>query len=139
MRRSKEFPQPERWWTHRVSYGETDAMGVVYYGNYLHWFERARSEFMRDIGMSYAEVEARGLYLPVSEAYCRYRAPARYEQIVAVRAGIGHWGRASLTFCYEVFNQSDHDRFMTEGWTKHACVDAHGKMVSVPSWLKELF
>ncbi len=135
----KAFPQPEKWWTHRVSYGETDAMGVVYYGNYLHWFERARSEFLRAFGMSYAEVEARGLFLPVSEAYCRYRAPARYEQVVAVRAGIGNWGRASLTFFYEVFNQSEKERFMTEGWTKHACVDPNGKMIAVPSWLKSLF
>jgi hypothetical protein len=59
------------WFSHRVSYGETDSMGVLYYAEYLHIFERARNQFIRDRGLSYAMVEERGLFLPVREARCR--------------------------------------------------------------------
>lgn len=71
-----DFPTPETWFPHRVSYGETDCMGVLYYAEYLHIFERARSAFIRERGMSYADVEKRGIILPVREAQCRYRSPA---------------------------------------------------------------
>ncbi len=129
------FPVPEVWWTHRVSYGETDAMGVVYYANYLHWFEQARSHFIRELGMSYAEIEERGILLPVREAFCRYRAPARFENIVNVRTGIRTMSRASLTFIYEVYNASANNRFMTSGYTQHPCMGFNGRPVPVPDWL----
>ena len=99
-----DFPSPESWYPHHVSYGETDAMGVLYYGEYLHLFERARSLFIRERGMSYAEVEHRGILLPVREAHCRYRVPARYDDLLHIRVGISEWGRASMTFTYEVHN-----------------------------------
>ncbi len=139
MRRQLDFPTPETRWLHRVSYGETDAMGVVYYANYLHWFEQARSHFIREQGMSYAEIEKRGLRLPVREAYCRYRAPATFDQEVEVRTGISSWGKASLTFIYEVTNLSQGKTLMTTGHTQHACVDPSGKMIPVPGWLTDLF
>ncbi len=81
------FPEPSCWLTHRVSYGETDAMGVVYYANYLHLFERGRSELIRGLGFSYATVEERGIYLPVREAIGRIKytpedaMAARYEEV----------------------------------------------------------
>ena len=133
------FPTPETRWRHRVSYGETDAMGVVYYANYLHWFEQARSHFIREQGMSYAEIEKRGLLLPVREAYCRYRAPATFDQEIEVRTGISAWGKASLTFVYEVINLLKEQAMMTTGHTQHACVDPSGKMIPVPGWLTDLF
>jgi acyl-CoA thioester hydrolase len=135
---SPPFPQPDSWWPHRVSYGETDAMSIVYYGNYLHWFEQARSHFVRERGMSYAEIERRGVLLPVREAHCRYLASAAYEEEVLVRTGIGKWGRASLTFDYEVYNLSRDRQLMTRGFTQHACLSPQGKLVPVPDWLKTL-
>jgi len=132
------FPRPEIWWTHRVSFGETDAMGVVYYGNYMHWFEQARSHFLRELGMSYSEIEARGIILPVREAFCRYRSPAKFEDIIQVRTGIGTWSRASVTFFYEIYNQTNKNRFMTTGYTQHACMGPQEKPTSVPDWLKNL-
>ena len=132
------FPHPENTWTHRVSYGETDAMGVVYYANYLHWFEQARSFFIRELGMSYKDIEARGVTLPVREARCRYRSPAGYEDKIAVRTGINEWRRASLTFVYAIYNLSREQVLMATGSTQHACTNSAGRPVPVPEWLQTL-
>jgi acyl-CoA thioester hydrolase len=132
------FPTPETLLAHRISYGETDTMGVLYYAEYLHLFERGRSEFIRDRGMSYATVEERGIMLPVREAQCRYRAPARYDDLVFVRVGIAEWGKASITFTYEILNESK-DKVLATGMTQHACVNNTGRPVAVPDWLKSLF
>jgi acyl-CoA thioester hydrolase len=134
--RYTSFPQPETWWPHQVSYGETDSMGVVYYGNYLHWFEQARCHYLRELELSYKEIEKKGLYLMVREAFCHYLAPARFEEQISVRTGIGHWGRASLTFYYEIYNLTRDKTFMTSGYTLHACVRSNGSLGPVPSWLK---
>ena len=83
-----DFPSPAIWFTHRISYGETDTMGVLYYAEYLHIFERARSEFIRACGMSYRDVEEKDIILPVREAQCRYRSPARYDDLVQVHTAI---------------------------------------------------
>ncbi len=127
----------EVWLAHRVSYGETDAMGVMYYAEYLHLFERARSELIRARGLSYSEVEKRGFYLPVSEASCRYRSPARYDELLHIHALISEWGRASVTFSYALFNE-DKTKKLAEGTTRHACVNAQGRPTAVPDWLKNL-
>lgn len=126
----------ETTWHHRVSYGETDAMGHAYYGEYMHWFEQARSQLIRERGMSYALVEERGLYLPVAEAGCRYRRPVRFDQEIAVQAVVSAWGRASCTFSYRVTSQ---ETLVAEGSTRHACVDKTGRPVAMPDWLRRLF
>lgn len=132
------FPTPEAWLDHRVSYGETDTMQQAYYGEYLHFFERARGLFIRERGMSYAEVERRGVLLPVREASCRYRRPTRYDDLIRVRIGVAKWGGASVTFVYEVWDEA-REHLMAEGRTQHACVGPDFKPVRVPAWLKELF
>lgn len=124
---------------HYVSYGETDAMGVVYYANYAHFFERARGQLIRERGMSYAEVERRGVILPVRELKCRYFAPARYDDALAVRCAVGLWGRASMTFIYEVCGPPDQEKLLCAGETQHACVGPDYRPKAVPAWLKELF
>jgi len=110
-------------------------MGVLYYAEYLHIFERARNEFIRDRGLTYAQVEERGLFLPVRETRCRYRKPFRYDDLIRVNADITEWSRASLTFSYVLWNEA-RDTLMAEGMTQHACVDGNGKPVAVPDWLK---
>lgn len=132
-----EFPSPEIWLPHRVSYGETDAMGIVYYAEYLHYFERARSEYIRQCGISYSEVEKKGIFLPVREANCRYRSPARYDELVQVRCGICEWSRASLRFVYEIMDES-RTRLLVTGMTQHATVNQAGKPVPMPDWFREL-
>ncbi|WP_235731799.1 acyl-CoA thioesterase [Fundidesulfovibrio putealis] len=138
IRPGEPFPEADTRFELYVSYGETDAMGVVYYGNYAHWFERSRGQYLRERGLSYAEVERRGVMLPVREMAVRYISPARYDEHVVVRAGISQWGRASVTFAYQVFGPPEHSRLVCLGTTQHACVDANGKPVAVPGWLKEI-
>ncbi|GFH62342.1 MAG: thioesterase family protein [Candidatus Desulfovibrio kirbyi] len=132
-----DFSTPCVWMPHRVSYGETDTMGVLYYAEYLHLFERIRSEYIRQCGMSYADVEKKGIFLPVREARCRYRAPARYDDLVRIRAA-SEWGRASLRFVYEIWNE-DKTRLLAEGMTQHALVNAQSRPVAVPDWFRQLF
>ncbi len=132
------FPKPSCWLTHRVSYGETDAMGVVYYANYLHLFERGRSELIRNLAFSYSVVEERGFFLPVREASCRYLAPARYDDVIHIRTGLAGQSRASLNFVYEITDEK-REHVLTRGTTQHAVVNAQGRPVRVPDWLSALF
>ncbi len=138
MNKNTEFPTPNSWLSHSVSYGETDAMGVVYYAEYLHFFERSRSLFIRERGMSYAEVEKRGIYLPVREASCRYRIPAHYDDQLSIQVGISEWKRASIKFIYDIY-KNDREQLIASGFTEHACVNKNGRPVRVPEWLKEIF
>lgn len=127
----------EYWYSHRVSYGETDTMGVLYYGEYFHIFERGRGDFIRFLGLSYMTVEERGLFLPVREAQCRYRSPARYDDLIQLRLCLSQFGRASLTFDYTLYDEGK-ERIMATGFTQHACVNADGKPIAVPVWFKEI-
>lgn len=131
-------PVQDCWLEHRVSYGEVDQMGYLYYGEYLHLFERARSKFIRDQGMSYAEVEERGILLPVREAACRYRYPSRYDDAIWIRVWVEKWGRASVRFGYEVWDP-DRTTVRVTGHTEHACADKSGKPIRIPDWLRERF
>lgn len=138
MEQQKALESLEAWLEHRVSYGETDTMGVLYYAEYLHIFERGRNAFIRAFGLSYREVEERGLYLPVREAGCRYRSPARYDDLIRLRSILTVWGRASLTFRYELWDE-DRARMLAEGFTQHACVNAKGRPIAVPDWFRSRF
>jgi len=131
------FPSPDSWLRFRVSYGETDRMGYVYYGHYPHWFEKSRSQFIRERGLGYDEVEDRGVLLPVRDMVVRYLRPAHFDEEVAVRAAISEWGRASVTFAYQVFGPSDDRTIICAGATRHACVNREGKPIPVPAWLRE--
>ncbi|MGE4504575.1 MAG: acyl-CoA thioesterase [Desulfovibrionaceae bacterium] len=132
------FPTPDCWLEHWVSYGETDAMGVVYNAEYLHLFERARSKHCRDMGVSYREMEERGVMLPIRNASCRYRVPARYDDRIWIHCAIRDWSRASLTFVYEVWD-AGRETLLAEGMTEHACVSPEGRPFRIPDWLKALF
>lgn len=132
-----DFPSSGAWLAHRVSYGETDAMGIVYYAEYFHFFERARNTYIRSHGMSYTEVEARGILLPVREAQCRYRTPVRFDETIWVHAAISSWGRASLKFVYEIFSE-DKKTLLATGMTQHAVVNREGRPVALPEWLRAL-
>ncbi|WP_456324592.1 acyl-CoA thioesterase [Desulfonauticus submarinus] len=133
---SENFPQPEAWHKHKVFYGETDAMGVVYYANYLKWFEIARNTYISQQGLTYSEIEAKGVFLPVREAHCRYYKPAHFDEIIYIRAAISEWKRASFKFIYEITNY-EKSIVLALGYTIHPCVDKKGKPIAVPSWLKQ--
>ena len=114
----------------RVIYGDTDQMGVVYYANYLRWFEAGRTEFLRAKGLSYSEFEAREkLILPVAEAGVNYLQPARYDDLVAVETSLVLARRASARFEYAVKRGED---LLATGFTVHACVDGSGRIRRLP-------
>lgn len=117
--------------SYRVIYGDTDKMGVVYYANYLRWFERGRSEFLRQIGLPYSAVEQEGVNFPVVEVTCRYVQSARYDDVVRIETEITEVGRASLSFRYQIRRESDATLLAT-GTTKHASIDASGQIVRIP-------
>ncbi len=88
--------------TLRVNYSETDQMGVVYHANYLIWFDRARTELMRETGLSYKDLEQQGVYLAVSEVKVRYRAAARYDDLIQIRCWVRELASRRVTFGYAV-------------------------------------
>jgi acyl-CoA thioester hydrolase len=120
--------------TYRVIYGDTDQMGVVYYANYLRWFERGRSEFLRQIGLPYSTIEQQGFHFPVTEVNCRYANSARYDDVVRIETEITELGRASLSFVYRIAREADNDLLAT-GSTKHACIKQTGKVARIPAIL----
>lgn len=101
----------------RVRYAETDQMGVAYYANYLTWFEVARTEFLRTSDFSYAEFEAGGVALPVVEASCRYRTPARYDDLLEIECRVDELTPARLSLFYIVRRGPE---VLAEGRTVHA-------------------
>jgi acyl-CoA thioester hydrolase len=121
----------------RVLYGDTDQMGFVYYANYLRYFEAGRGEFMRVRVHSYRDFEARGLKIPVVEAWTKYRAPARYDDLITIETRLSEVRAASLRFSYEVRRKGE-EAPLTLGSTLHACVDATGRPVRLPSVLAEM-
>ncbi len=121
----------------RVCYADTDQMGFVYYGNYLRWFEIGRTEMLRQCGMSYREVEAAGIRLPVLEARCRYLKPARYDDEVVIETTLAELGRASMRFTYEVRRGADGE-LLARGETAHCFLDPHGRPVRPPAFFLAL-
>lgn len=118
----------------RVRYGETDQMGTFYHARALDWFECARSEFIRHhLGLSYAELETKGLFLPVIEAHLQLRGRARYDDLLAIDACLRSPGRARLRFDMRVCQHPRGD-LVVEGYTVHAFVDAHGRALRPPEW-----
>ena len=118
---------------HRVIFGDTDQMGVVYYANYLRFFEAARAAYWRGQGHSYKDLEAADVALPVVEAHCRYRRPAYYEDLLAIAVVVSELRGASLTFSYQIRRG---DELLADGWTRHAVIGASGKPKALPPDLR---
>jgi acyl-CoA thioester hydrolase len=120
----------------RVIYADTDAMGIVYHTNYIKWFEIGRTELLRSAGIVYAEMEAQGYNLPLTEAYCNYLSPARYDQLIVVETELEYIRRASMKFVYTIWDE-DRDQALVEGYTVHACTSRLGKIVRIPAFILE--
>ena len=124
--------------TVRVRYAETDRMGVVYHANYLVWFEIGRTEFCRARGFSYREMEENGeAYLVVAESYCRYKAPAYYDDELVVRTHVTELRRRSVRFGYEIIRPAT-SQIIAEGETGHVVTDSKGKVCSMPDKYRDL-
>jgi len=124
--------------TLRVRYAETDRMGVVYYANYLVWFEVGRTDLLRRTGWSYREMEKDGVSLPVIESHCAYRQPARYDDELEVRTTGSVVSPVRVRFDYEVVRPADSATLVT-GFTVHATLDRSGRPCRLPARARELF
>lgn len=122
--------------TFRVRYADTDAMGVVYNAVYLVWFEAGRTEWMRDRGLPYRVVTERGISLPVTEAAIRFRAPARYDDLVTVKTALTELRSRKVMFSYRVLTQG---HLLAEGTTQHVPVETvTGRSIRLPTWMTHL-
>lgn len=122
----------------RVRYSETDQMGVVYYANYLVWFEVARTDLLRQFGWTYREMEATGVLLPVIEAQCTYQRPARYDDEIEIRAHVRVLSPVRLEFSYEVVLMPE-GLISATGITRHAALSSDGRPCRLPARIREAF
>jgi acyl-CoA thioester hydrolase len=119
----------------RVIFGDTDQMGVVYYANYLRFFEGARAEYWRWLGRSYKDLEAAQIAMPVVEAHCKYKRPAQYEDLLAIETDVTEMRGASLRFTYLVRRDGE---LLAEGYTRHAVIGPTGRPRPIPDFIRTL-
>ena len=117
----------------RVRFGDTDAAGIVYYANYLRYFEAGRAELMRHLGMPYAEVVKDGYILPVVETWCRYRAPAVYDDLIEIHSWLHEHKQASLLIGCHIRRG---DTLLAEGATRIGCMREDGTPCRLPPALR---
>jgi acyl-CoA thioester hydrolase len=122
----------------RVRYAETDKMGVVYYANYLVWFEVARADLLRSLGWTYRDMEHSGVSLPVIEAHCEYHRPARYDDELEIHASGRLLSPVRMEFTYQVRRIAD-DLVAATGRTVHAALDSTGRPCRLPARIREVF
>ena len=123
----------------RVRYAETDQMGMVYYANYLIWMEVGRSDFCRQSGFSYRDLERdHGCFIPVVDARCRYKAPARYDDEIIVRTHLKNVRESILHFGYELVRVGDGE-LLAEGETTHIVTDAAMSKKVIPEKYLSVF
>jgi acyl-CoA thioester hydrolase len=123
----------------RIRYSETDQMGTFYNSRALEWFECGRSELMRNrLGMSYAVLEGKSVFLPLVEAHLEFQGGARYDDLLRISSGVELHGRAKLRFDVEI-THSGTGKPVVRGYTVHAFTDNHGKAIRPPGWFVEMF
>ena len=121
---------------YRVIYADIDSMGVVYYANYLRWFERGRTEFFREIELPYTEIVKHGIMIPVSEVFCKYHKSAQYDDVVQIETRVPSFKRVSIVFDCEIYKKSDRT-LLVSGYTKHAFLDLKRKIIRIPDFIHE--
>lgn len=123
----------------RVRYAETDQMGVAHHSSYFVWMEASRTELLRNMGISYGELERMGYFLPVKEAYCRYRSSAFYDDIVIIESELVNLGGASIKIAYRIYRKDQGDKILAEGYTLHPFTNREGRVIKVPAFFRKLF
>ena len=117
-----------------VPYAHVDQMSIVYYANYLVYFEMARSAFLREVGLPYADMEARGILLPVVESHVEYKKPARFDDLLEMRSRVT-LQRLRLHVDCEVWRGEE---LLVKGYTEHVCMNREGKVTRLAPELKRL-
>ena len=116
---------------YRVRYGDTDKMGISYYANYFVWFEAARTEYFRALGLPYTECEKKGYHLPVVETGASYHAPCTYDDLIFIRTSVSELSRSAMHFEYQVINRET-EKLLVTGFSRHVFVDQKMKPTRVP-------
>jgi acyl-CoA thioester hydrolase len=125
--------------TVRVRYVETDQMGVVYHSNFFVWFEIGRVELFRELGIVYKEMEEKDdCFIVVGECHCRFKRPARYDDLLRIRTRIAEASKRKIIFAYEVVNDASGELLAT-GETTHVICDRLGRSKSLPELHRKLF
>ncbi|MFI3248938.1 MAG: thioesterase family protein [Rikenellaceae bacterium] len=121
----------------RVWYVDTDQMGIVHHSNYVKYYEAARSDLMRELGVSYAEMESRGVMMPILEVHSYYKASALYDELITVEISVEELPMARITFHYKIYNESG--TLLNTGSTVLGFMhsDSH-KPTRAPQWFVEL-
>lgn len=121
----------------RVRYGETDQMGYLYYGNYAQYYEIGRAEMIRELGLTYADMEAvHGVLMPVMSLNQRFVRPARYDELMTIKTTLRHCPDNFITFHHEILNEKN--KLVNGGSVKLCFVDAkNNKSIPVPGYLLE--
>ena len=119
----------------RVRYAETDAMGIVHHAVYPIWMELGRSDLLRTLGQSYADWEKQGVMMSVAELHLKYRAPARYDELVEVRTRLKEAGRRKIIFAYEILREGTR---LVEGESVHIVTGTDGRSRTLPEHLLAL-
>lgn len=121
----------------RVRYAETDKMGVVYHANYAQYFEVARTEMFREIGLSYAAMESNGIMLPLVDLYCKYHKPAHYDDLLTILVSIEDMPNVKIKFKYKIFNEDN--TLLTEGYTTLAFIDMKtNRPIRMPEYIAQV-
>jgi acyl-CoA thioester hydrolase len=123
--------------TYRVIYADTDNMGMVYHANYLRWMEIGRTELFRAWGLSYKQIEEKGVMLPVSEVTVRFASSARYDMVMLIETTLDHQTKGGIKFDYRIFDKAG-NKLLAHGHTKHACINIDGRVIRPPKFLSDL-
>ena len=118
----------------RVRYAETDRMGLLHHANYLVYFEQARTDLLRSLGVTYKDMEDQGFFLVVAKADIRFRSPAHYDDLLTIRTTVTRTSPVRLEHKYDVYGPDG--KLVAEGATTLACVDRDGKLQAMPEWLQ---
>lgn len=121
---------------YRVCYGDTDRMNRVYYANYFEIAERARTEFLRDVGFPYRTIEEGGIFFPVRSCHARYHGYAVYDDLLTCRSHIGKMSHATLAFVTEVFRDGE-EKPLVVATVELACIGENGKPRVIPDELRD--
>ncbi|MDE2293287.1 MAG: acyl-CoA thioesterase [Elusimicrobia bacterium] len=122
----------------RVAYGDTDRLGIIYYANYLRYFETGRTELLRALGLRVRDLEAeRRIFMPAVECRVQYLAPCRYDELLRVRTWLSWLGPASVCFQNELSNMDEGGRLVARGFTRHAVLNDQWKASRMPADLRQ--
>lgn len=121
----------------RVRYQEVDAMGVVHHSRYFTYFEMARVEGLRSIGLAYSDLEKKGILMVVAKASCQYRAPLHYDEVATIDIWVTKYNRARIDHKYQVW-KNNHRILVAEAETSLACVNKEGELIPIPKEVLDL-